>query len=161
MNASRKLCKILLLRQGNIFTGVCQSFCSRGVYPSMHAAGGCIPACTRQGVCITAYTGQGVYLCMHWQGVCIPACTGQTGVYPSMHWGRHPPGRPPWADITRLGRHPPGQTPPQADTPPPRADDLPRRPLQRTVRIILECILVIFYTGRHSRVANGQITFSV
>ena len=58
-----------------------------------------------------------------------------------------PPGRHP------LGRHPPpGQTTPWADTPlgkPPQADTpwadtpLPQgRPLQRTVRILLECILV-------------------
>ena len=45
--------------------------------------------------------------------------------------GRHPPGR------YRPGRHPPGQTPPPS-----------RRPLQRMVRILLECILVfINYTG--------------
>ena len=32
-----------------------------------------------------------VYPSMQWAGaVCIPACTGQ-GVYPGMHWGRHPP----------------------------------------------------------------------
>ena len=44
--------------------------------------------------------------------------------------GRHP--------LDRLGRHPPGR-----QTPPPRADILPsRRLLQRTVRILLECILV-------------------
>ena len=49
------------------------------------------------------------------------------GVYTSMHWGRHPC---PWSDT---------QTPlPSAcwDTP-------PRRSLQLTVRILLECILVI------------------
>ena len=40
---------------------------------------------------------------------------------------------PSWAD-TPPGRHPPGRLP-QADT--------PRRPLQRTVHILLECILVI------------------
>ena len=43
----------------------------------------------------------------------------------SVHAGIHPPGQtPPWADT------PPGQTPPS------------RRPLQRTVRILLECFLV-------------------
>ena len=46
------------------------------------------------------------------------------------HWADTP-----WAD-TPLGRHPPRQTPPLH--PPP-----PRRPLQRTVRILLECILVL------------------
>ena len=47
----------------------------------------------------------------------------------------------PWPD-TPMGRHPngqtpPGQTPPRADTPSPS-----RRLLLRTVRILLECILV-------------------
>ena len=47
-----------------------------------------------------------------------------------------PPGRHP------LGRHPPGQTPPpRVDTPLGRHTPL-RRPLQWTVRILLECILV-------------------
>ena len=36
------------------------------------------------------------------------------------------------------GKRPPGSRPPRADTPPPE-----RRPLLRTVRILLECILVI------------------
>ena len=45
--------------------------------------------------------------------------------------GRPPRQTPPWA-ATPLGRHPLGSQPP------PRA----RRPLQQTVRILLECILV-------------------
>ena len=66
------------------------------------------------------------------EGVCIPACTGAEPPSPRQTFpeqtdiplGRHFPGRhlPP-------GRHPPGQTP-------------PRWPLQRTVRILLKCILV-------------------
>ena len=73
--------------------------------------------------------------------------------------GRHPPPpadnrsciqpprqTPPWADTTPLGRHPPRQTPPgrhpPRQTPPPPPPPFPRRPLQRTVRILLECILV-------------------
>ena len=75
-------------------------------------------------------------------GVCV--C-----VHPSMHWGRHPPGRhippctgadPPPADISK---HTLGQTPP-ADTPvdrhPPGRHPLGRWLLLRTVRILLECI---------------------
>ena len=57
--------------------------------------------------------------------------------------GRHPLADTPWADTPR-------QTPPTADTshsrhqpPPPQQTSPPRRPLQRTVRILLECILVI------------------
>ena len=120
------------LRKGNVFTPVCQSFCS--------------------------------------QGVCIPACTGHTLPGQTLPLGRHPPGRHPprqthsWADTHPPGRHPswadthplgrctpPGQTPPlhrhpQADRPgrhPPGKHPPPRRPLQRTVRILLECILVL------------------
>ena len=90
---------------------------------SQHALGRevCIPACTEQGVCV---------LGMYWAGgMCIPACTGQAGVYPSMHWagGVYPSMY--WAGW--CGRHPTGQTPRH-----------PQQPLQRTVRILLECILV-------------------
>ena len=65
--------------------------------------------------------------------------------------GRHPPGRHP------PGRHPPGQTPfsghPPMQAPPGRQAPLGRHPppptsrrlLQRTVRILLECILVQIY----------------
>ena len=77
-----------------------------------------------------------VYPSMHWTGcVCVS----------SMHWagdGRHPPpADTPWAD-TSLQQTPLGQTPPGRD---PQADTLlgkhplpPQRPLQRTVRILLE-----------------------
>ena len=101
------------LRKSNVFTSVCQEFC-RG----SGVVG--IPACTwRGGVCIAACTGRGgvcIPACTR-LGVCIPACNMQGGV----------------AD-TPLGRHPPGRPLP----PPP-----PGRPLQRTVCILLECILVI------------------
>ena len=55
-------------------------------------------------------------------GVCLSACWDTT----------------PQADTPTLGRHPPtpGQTPPGQTTPP------PRRLLLRTVRILMECILV-------------------
>ena len=79
--------------------------------------------------------------------------------------GRYPPGRHrPWADTVLgqtpppLGRHPLpwadttlGIHPPRTDTPPwqrtPWADKLPppsRQLLQRTVRILLECILFTY-----------------
>ena len=71
------------------------------------------------------------------------------GVYPSMYWGRHPPG----ADISQ---HALGQTnqwadtlwadanrqTPRADTPQVDTPTLGRWLLMRTVRILLECILV-------------------
>ena len=68
------------------------------------------------------------------------------GVYTPL--GQIPPPlgqtRPPWTD-TPLGRDPSGRhplpgRPPWTDTPPGRHP--PRRPLQRTVHILLECILV-------------------
>ena len=74
-------------------------------------------------------------------GGCLPQCM----------LGYTPPANPSWADTpqadnthTPPGRHPPGQTPPRQtpsriDTPP---ADTPRPSLQRTVRILLEYILV-------------------
>ena len=51
-----------------------------------------------------------------------------------------------------MGRHPPGRHDPMADTPmgrpPGRHPSLPRWPLQRTVRIIPECILVFQYEDK-------------
>ena len=61
---------------------------------------------------------------VHWGGGCLPQCM----------LGYTPPGRHPLADI-----HPRANTP-WVDTPP--ADNPPRRSLQPTVRILLECILV-------------------
>ena len=65
-----------------------------------------------------------------------------------------PPGAdtPPWGADTPLGSRPPPlgadtppeQTPPGADTPPPPPEI---RSLLRTVRILLECILVITISG--------------
>ena len=72
------------LRKGDVFTPVCQSFCSQGVYPS--------------------------------------AC-----------WDMPPPGQTP------PGRHPPRAQPPGQTPPPPPS----RRLLLQTVRILLECILVL------------------
>ena len=74
------------LRKGNVFTLVCQSFCSRGVSAQ----------------CMLGYTPL----------------------------GRHTPllfSNTPQPDTTLLGRHPPS-----------------RRLLLRTVRILLECIVVTF-----------------
>ena len=63
--------------------------------------------------------------------MCLSYCP-QGGCLADTPPGRHPPGR----------QTPPGQTPPwQADTPR-QADTRQGRPLQRTVRILLECILV-------------------
>ena len=53
------------------------------VYPSMHWAGGCLPrgVSAQGGVCPRGVSAQG--------GVCLGR------LYPSMHWGRHPP---PWTE---------------------------------------------------------------
>ena len=59
-------------------TGHCvsQHALGRGVYHSMHWAGGCITACTGQGVCIPACSGWGVSaqggVCP--RGVCLEGC---------------------------------------------------------------------------------------
>ena len=65
-------------------------------------------------------------------------------VCPSMHWSRQPP-----PAQYMLGYTPPGQTPPGRHP----LGRHPRRPLQRTVRILLECILV----GNNS--SNGSCVF--
>ena len=52
-----------------------------------------------------------------------------------------------------LGRHPPGQTPPLPGQTPPGRHPETRRPLQQTVRILLECILVM----KHVRPASRQL----
>ena len=73
------------------------------------------------------------------------------GVYPNIHWDRHPLGRhsPPLGiPDTSPSRHPPGRHPGWtktslwADTPP------PRRSLQRTARILLEMHSCIFEKSR-------------
>ena len=72
-------------------------------------------------------------------GLCIPACTGADIPPFPVHAGIHTP------CPVHAGIHPPpGQTPSPGHTPllgkrPPPL----RRPLQRTVRILLECILVV------------------
>ena len=105
------------LRKGYVFTPVCHSVHRRGdVYPS--ACWDTPPwADTPRQTLLWADTP--------WVDT-PPADTHRRQTYT----GRHPRQTP-------LGRHPAGQTPPQADTPPPS-----RQLLQRTVRILLECILV-------------------
>ena len=66
--------------------------------------------------------------------------------------GRHLPGQiPPPAD-NPLGRQPLGQTPPSPANPPPgRHPPTSRRLLLRTVRILLECILVSILHSKAKR----------
>ena len=76
--------------------------------------------------------------------VCIPACTGQEGICLCSQegWGvsaRHTPRQIPLSRTPR--QKPPRQTPPGSHFTPARHP--PRQPLQRTVRILLECILVV------------------
>ena len=62
---------------------------------------------------------------------------------------------PPWAD-THLGQKPAWANTPR---PPPRADPPPsRRLLQQMIPILLECILVFFFTARNS--SCGKVMFS-
>ena len=100
---------------------------------------------------------------VHGGWVCIPACTGADTPHCPVHAGIHTPWQTPPRQTTSLGRHPPGRHPPgrhppgrhppgkhpppsQIHTPsgqtPPSLVSPPGRPLQRTVRILLECILV-------------------
>ena len=90
---------------GNIFTGVCQSFCSQG---------GCLPQC------MLGYIPRQVH--------------PRAGTPPSRYtlWTGTPPGR-----YTPRKVHSPAGTP-RAGTPP-----TPRQSLQRTVRILLECFLIL------------------
>ena len=70
------------------------------------------------------------------------------GVHPSMHLGRHPPRQTPWADTPWAdppGRHLPWADPTRQTHPgrhPRQTHPLPQWPLQQTVHILLECILV-------------------
>ena len=78
--------------------------------------------------------------------------------------GVHPLGRHAlWADTpldadTSPGhRHLPGQMTPRADNPPGRHPFHPRRPLKWTVRILLECILIIVTTTLFNTAAYNEI----
>ena len=81
-------------------------------------------------------------------GVCLTACwdtpppsrhpTPQADTPP----GQTPPGQTPLGQTPPGQTHPPGQTP-RTDTPPGQIPPSSRRLLQRTVRILLECILVV------------------
>ena len=130
-----------LRSEGNVFTRVCQSFCPQAegvshhapgsvcVYPSIHLGRGvCIPACTgrvRTGVCVDVEMWKGVGLD---RGVGVDMrgllLTGEVHtLFP------HKVGCG-WVEVyTSLSTTPP--------PPPP-----PRRPLTRSVRILMECISI-------------------
>ena len=74
-----------------------------------------------------------IFITVRNEVACVKNSVRGVGVSASVHAGIQPPRQtpPPWADThPPLGRHPPGQTTP------------PRRLLLRTVRILMECILV-------------------
>ena len=64
------------------------------------------------------------------------------GMYTPLHAGI-PPRQTPPADIPPLDRHPTGREPPRQTHPPPRPRILQDTVNKRTVRILLECILVV------------------
>ena len=131
---------------------------------SQHALGQTPPMGRHIPACTGADPHGQTYPSMHWDrppwADTSQHALGQTPphgqTYPSMHWGRHTPlGRHPsmhW-DRHPLGRHipacsgadtPHGQTYPSMHLgrPPSPADGPRRRPLQRRIRILPECILV-------------------
>ena len=64
----------------------------------------------------------------------------------------------PQGDVyTPLGRPPWEQTPPRQTSYPLQTHPLPRRPLQRTARILLECILVLMTRTVSSLMINADI----
>ena len=113
--------------------------------------------------------GQRIHFCCRPQRSCGKVMFSQASlILFTGERGRHPPGQvppggdnplvdppdrhcprqtPPWAD-TSPGRHPQGRHPPGRHPPPvrcPRQADSPRRRLlQRAVRILLECITVLW-----------------
>ena len=95
-----------------------------------------VSVCPKEG-CVCLWV-QGVYT--HW--VQVGACLWVWGVY--SHLGRQPLGQTP-----TLGTHSPRQRVPTTQTPSWADTLLPRRPLKRTVRILLECILVSCLSRRN------------
>ena len=117
-----------------------------------------------------------------WKGnvftsVCQEFCPQGEGVadtplWPTPPWADTSPGRHPSRADTPpgqthpLARHPPGRHPLLGPTPSPWADPPARRPLQRTVRILMECILIFnshfwifFYSNRNNWRRNGTRRF--
>ena len=100
------------LWQGNVFTPVCQSFCSQGRWGvCLWSGGGVCPvnagihplhsACWDTLKQVGGMHPTGMHTCF--TSVCHSV---HIGMYPSMHWDRHP-----------TGRHPPGQTALRVDSP--------------------------------------------
>ena len=127
--------------------------------PSFCSVRNCEPHCYRPQQSCEGYVFTPVCHSVH-RGVCLSACW-HTTIPPQ---SRHPPGAdtpleqtpagpgaPLGADTPRSRPpgtgHPPGPgTPPGADTPPRNQAPPSRRLLLRTVRILLECILVRYQT---------------
>ena len=78
--------------------------------------------------------------------MCIRACTGTDTPLSSACWDTPPKQTPPGQTNppvqTPLYRHPLGRHPPS-----------PQRPLQQTVRILLECILVRYFINEESKLS--------
>ena len=113
----------------------------------------CIPACNwTRAVCIPVY---------NWAGgeLCIPACNWARGcVYtPQTHLPDTPLDThiPSWTHRPLLGHtHTPGHTPSPCHTPghPPRIPPTPVEMAVEAVRILLECILVIYSSSLRRRI---------
>ena len=111
------------LQKGNVFTSVCQEYCPQrgGGLSARHPLG--------------AHPLPGRYATPTPWALCQPQC--MHGYHPPR--SRHPPrGRhPPGADTT------PDQTPPPRSRHPPLGSRLQHTANERTVRILLQCMLVV------------------
>ena len=121
--------------EGYVFTGVCLSTGGGGVPDQVHPPGSRHPPGTRytplEQTPETRYTPGTRYI--PWDQVHPPEQT-PLGLGTSLGTRYTPRSRPPWDQVHPLG---PGTPPGTRYTPPPEI-----RPLMRTVRILLECILV-------------------
>ena len=112
-------------------------------------------ACYRPQRSCEGYVFTPVCHSVHRGGVCLSACWDTTPREQTHPPSRHPPGadtHPSRADTTPGSRHPPEQTPPGR-----------RLPL-RTVRILLECILVrklMGYLPRNRAKIKSKFRFHV
>ena len=88
----------LLLRKGNVFTSMCQEFCTRGGRVYLWVQGG-VYLWMQGGVCLWVQGG----VCLWVQRVYTPVGRHPLGRHPlDRHWADTPQADTPWADISPL-----------------------------------------------------------